>query len=161
MNLHRRTLNTLALEVLDDPFANEVRIDLGEDMIRKSSPSMPDTKAQDLIRAANQEKFDKQEGVNEKFLLDKEIVSIASTISAELGPFALDAYEGAQKLVQAGALKVLNEGTVLVRSEALTPVGVVSGTFSRSMYHLLMMLVVLLTEFTPPVRRATSILLLA
>lgn len=71
---------------------------------------MPDSKAQDLIRATNKESWDKQEGVNEKFLLDKEIASIATQLSAELGPFALDAYEAAQSLLSAGILRLINEG---------------------------------------------------
>jgi len=79
-------------------------------MVREAAPSMPDTKLQDLLRAADNEQFDKQEGVNEKFLLDKELSSIASTISAELGPFSLDAYANAQDIISAGALRLLNEG---------------------------------------------------
>lgn len=71
---------------------------------------MPDTKVQDLIRAANNEQFDKQEGINEKYLLDKKLTSIASTLSAELGPFALDAYESAQGVISAAVLRTLNEG---------------------------------------------------
>jgi hypothetical protein len=71
---------------------------------------MPDTKLQDLLRAAERESFDKQEGINERFLLDKEILSIASNISAELGPFTLDIYESAQDIVAAGVLRTLNEG---------------------------------------------------
>lgn len=78
--------------------------------MRKVAPSMPDTKVQSLIRAANNEQFDKQEGVNEKFLLDKELASIASHISAQLGPFALDVYEQAQKVISAGVLRIINEG---------------------------------------------------
>lgn len=100
----------MTLNVLDDPFQSSASINVSQDQIRAAAPSMPDTKIQDLLRAANNEKFDKQEGLNEKFLLDKELSYIASNISAELGPFALDAYASAQDIVEAGVLRVLNEG---------------------------------------------------
>jgi hypothetical protein len=100
----------MPLDVLDDPFASSSSVSITEDSLRDASPSMPDTKVQDLLRAADNESFDKQEGVNEKFLLDKELTSIASNISAELGPFALDSYASAQDIVSAGVLRVLNEG---------------------------------------------------
>jgi len=100
----------MALNILNDPFADSADVSLGENFVREASPSMPDTKVQDLMRAANRESFDKQEGVNEKFLLDKELTSIASQISAELGPFTLDIYERAQDIVTAGVLRNINEG---------------------------------------------------
>lgn len=100
----------MALDILGDPFADSASISVSESGIREAAPSMPDTKVQDLIRAANREEFDKQEGVNEKFLLDKELNSIASSISAELGPFALDVYENGQDVVSAGVLRTINEG---------------------------------------------------
>jgi len=100
----------MTLDVLGDPFASSATIDVDEQLIRERAPSMPDTKLQDLLRAANSEQFDKQEGVNEKFLLDKELTSIASTISAELGPFSLDAYANSQDIISAGTLRLLNEG---------------------------------------------------
>jgi len=100
----------MALDILGDPFASTASISLSGDSIRDRAPAMPDTKLQDLTRAAENESFDLQEGVNEKFLLDKEITSIASNISAELGPFALDSYANAQDIISAGVLRVLNEG---------------------------------------------------
>lgn len=100
----------MALDVLGDPFAASAQTQLDEQTIREIAPSMPDTKVQDLIRAANNEEWDKQEGVNEKFLFDKELTSIASHISAELGPFALDAYEQSQDILSAGVLRLINEG---------------------------------------------------
>jgi len=100
----------MPIETLSDPFSDVASLDITETMIRENAPSMPDTKLQDLLRAANNEQFDKQEGVNEKFLLDKELTSVASTISAELGPFALDSYAQSQDIVSAGALRILNEG---------------------------------------------------
>lgn len=100
----------MALDILSDPFSDSARTDVDESMIRNAAPNMPDTKVQDLIRAANNEKWDKQEGLNEKFLLDHSLMSIASNISAELGPFALDSYDNAQDVVSAGVLRVLNEG---------------------------------------------------
>jgi hypothetical protein len=83
---------------------------LDEDVIRNSAPSLPDTKVQDLIRATENESWDRQEGINEKFLLDKRISSIASYVSAELGPFALNMYEDAQDIMSAGVLRIINEG---------------------------------------------------
>jgi len=74
------------------------------------SPSLPDTKVQDLIRAADKEEWDRQEGVNEKFILDKKLTSIATNVSAELGPFALNMYENSQDLITAGVLRLINEG---------------------------------------------------
>lgn len=112
MGIHHRTVGnpTMTIDVLGDPFASSAQVSVDEKMIREAAPSMPDTKLQDLLRASNNEQFDKQEGVNEKFLLDKEISSIASTISAELGPFSLDAYANSQDIISAGALRILNEG---------------------------------------------------
>jgi len=112
MGTERRCVGntTMPLEVLGDPFASSATIDIDEQLIRERAPSMPDTKLQDLLRASNSEQFDKQEGVNEKFLLDKELTSIASTISAELGPFSLDAYANSQDIISAGTLRLLNEG---------------------------------------------------
>lgn len=100
----------MALDLLGDPFAAEANTGLNEGTIRNAAPSMPDTKVQDLIRAVEQESWTKQEGVNEKFMLDKELASIGSYVSAELGPFALDTYEMAQPLVSAGVLRIINEG---------------------------------------------------
>jgi len=100
----------MALNLLGDPFAAEANTALDEGTIRDVAPSMPDTKVQDLIRAVENESWSKQEGVNEKFMLDKEIASIGSYVSAELGPFALDTYEMAQPLVSAGVLRLINEG---------------------------------------------------
>jgi len=100
----------MAMNVLSDPFASSAQTSVSEDRIRSISPSMPDTKVQDLIRAANNEQWDKQEGINEKFMLDKELTSIASHISGELGPFALDPYESAQDVISAGVLRLINEG---------------------------------------------------
>lgn len=100
----------MALKILDDPFASAANVSLSESFLKEAAPSMPDTKVQDLIRASERESFDKQEGINEKFLLDKEFASIASNISAELGPFSLNVYERAQDLVAAGVLRELNEG---------------------------------------------------
>jgi hypothetical protein len=100
----------MALNLLGDPFAAEANTALDEGTIREASPSMPDTKVQDLIRAVENESWSKQEGVNEKFMLDKELSSIGSYVSAELGPFALDTYEMAQPLVSAGVLRIINEG---------------------------------------------------
>lgn len=100
----------MALEILGDPFASQAQTALDETSIRDVAPSMPDTKVQDLIRASNNEQWDKQEGINEKYLLDKKLTSLASTLSAELGPFALDSYEGAQSVISASVLRVLNEG---------------------------------------------------
>ena len=103
-------LEQMAIEVLSDPFANSASLSVSESQVRNASPAMPDTKLQDLLRAAERESFDKQEGINERFLLDKEVLSIASNISAELGPFTLDIYESAQDIVAAGVLRTLNEG---------------------------------------------------
>lgn len=100
----------MALNLLGDPFAAEANTALDEGTIREAAPSMPDTKVQDLIRAVENESWSKQEGINEKFMLDKEIASIGSYVSAELGPFALDTYEMAQPLVSAGVLRIINEG---------------------------------------------------
>lgn len=100
----------MALNLLGDPFAAEANTALDEGTIRDVAPSMPDTKVQDLIRAVENESWSKQEGINEKFMLDKEIASIGSYVSAELGPFALDTYEMAQPLVSAGVLRLINEG---------------------------------------------------
>lgn len=101
---------TMPLEVLDDPFSDRAEISITDTDIRGAAPSMPDTKVQDLLRAAGNEQFDKQEGLNEKFLLDKQLSYVASNISAELGPFALDSYASAQDIIEAGVLRVLNEG---------------------------------------------------
>jgi hypothetical protein len=100
----------MALNIFGDPFAAEANTSLDEGTIRDAASSMPDTKVQDLIRAVESESWSKQEGVNEKFLFDKELVSIGSYVSAELGPFALDTYAAAQPLVSAGVLRIINEG---------------------------------------------------
>lgn len=100
----------MSLDILGNPFASRADVSLDENMIRSSAPSLPDTKVQDLIRAADSEEWDRQEGVNEKFILDKKIASIATNVSAELGPFSLNMYEDAQDLVSAGVLRLINEG---------------------------------------------------
>lgn len=100
----------MAIEVAEDPFADRVSTSLDEGTVRSVAGSMPDTKVQDLLRAANNERWDKQEGVNEKWLFDKELLSIASVASAELGPFTLDAYEAGQSVIAAGALELINTG---------------------------------------------------
>lgn len=100
----------MALDILPNPFASRASVSLDENTIRQKAPSLPDTKVQDLIRAADQEEWDRQEGVNEKFVLDKKIASIASQVSAELGPFALNMYENSQDLISAGVLRLINEG---------------------------------------------------
>jgi len=98
------------LETMSNPFEEVSKLDLDEGKIRDRSASMPDTKVQDLVRAADREQFDKQEGVNERFLFEREFTSIATQISAELGPFALDSYERALPLVSAAVLRIINEG---------------------------------------------------
>ncbi len=100
----------MALDILENPFEDYVEIDLEEIEIRSAGPSMPDTKVQDLLRAVRNERFDKQKGLNERFMLNKEYMSVASSISAELGPFTLDTFEEAQMLVEAGVLRIINEG---------------------------------------------------
>jgi len=100
----------MSLDILGNPFASEAQVGLDENVIRSSAPSLPDTKVQDLIRAADGEQWDRQEGVNEKFILDKKIASIATNVSAELGPFALNMYEDAQDMLSAGVLRLINEG---------------------------------------------------
>jgi hypothetical protein len=100
----------MALDILSNPFASRSEVSLDENQIRNSAPALPDTKVQDLIRAADSEEWDRQEGVNEKFILDKRLASISSYISAELGPFALNQYEQAQDLIGAGILRIINEG---------------------------------------------------
>ena len=100
----------MALDILSNPFASRAEVGLDENSIRQMSPSLPDTKVQDLIRAADKEEWDRQEGVNEKFILDKKLTSIATNVSAELGPFALNMYENSQDLITAGVLRLINEG---------------------------------------------------
>jgi len=100
----------MALNILSNPFASRAEVSLDENQIRNSAPALPDTKVQDLIRAADSEEWDRQEGVNEKFILDKRLASISSYISSELGPFALNQYEEAQDLIGAGILRIINEG---------------------------------------------------
>jgi len=100
----------MALDILSNPFASRAEVSLDENQIRNSAPALPDTKVQDLIRAADSEEWDRQEGVNEKFILDKRLASISSYISSELGPFALNQYEQAQDLIGAGILRIINEG---------------------------------------------------
>lgn len=100
----------MALNTVDNPFEDYIEIDIEDQEIRQAAPSMPDTKVQDLLRAARNERFDKQKGLNERFLLNKEYMSVASQISAELGPFTLDTYETAQSLIEAGVLRIINEG---------------------------------------------------
>ena len=100
----------MALDLLGDPFANTAEIDITDTDIRGAAPSMPDTKVQDLLKAQRNQRFDKQEGINERYLLNKEYMSVASFISAELGPFVLDNFENAQPIVEAAALRLLNEG---------------------------------------------------
>ena len=103
-------LKKMSLDILSNPFAGRAEVSVDENMIRNAAPSLPDTKVQDLIRAADSEEWDRQEGVNEKFILDKRIASVASFVSAELGPFALNMYEDAQDLIGAGVLRLVNEG---------------------------------------------------
>lgn len=100
----------MSLDILSNPFASRAEVSLDENTIRNSAPALPDTKVQDLIRAADSEEWDRQEGVNEKFILDKKLSSIASHVSAELGPFALNMYEDAQDIMTAGVLRLINEG---------------------------------------------------
>jgi hypothetical protein len=100
----------MALNILSNPFASRAEVSIDENQIRNAAPSLPDTKVQDLIRAADSEEWDRQEGVNEKFVLDKKLTSIASQVSAELGPFALNMYEDAQDIMTAGVLRLINEG---------------------------------------------------
>jgi len=100
----------MSLDILSNPFASRAEVAIDENQIRNAAPSLPDTKVQDLIRAADSEEWDRQEGVNEKFVLDKKLTSIASQVSAELGPFALNMYEDAQDIMTAGVLRLINEG---------------------------------------------------
>ncbi len=100
----------MVLDIIDNPFEDVAEIELEDIDVREAAPSMPDTKVQDLLRAVRNERFDKQKGLNERFLLNKEYFSIASNISAELGPFTLDTFEDAQMLVEAGVLRIINEG---------------------------------------------------
>lgn len=100
----------MPIEVLSDPFADTFTTDVDEAQIRDVAPNMPDTKVQDLLRAAGNERWSKQQGLNEKFMFDKEYMNLASNISAELGPFTLDTFEQAQNLVSAGVLRIINEG---------------------------------------------------
>jgi len=100
----------MPLDTVSDPFADFLEIDLSDSAIRQAAPSMPDTKVQDLLRAVRNERFDKQKGLNERFMLTKEYMSVASNISAELGPFTLDKFESSQGLVEAAVLRIINEG---------------------------------------------------
>jgi hypothetical protein len=100
----------MALDMLSDPFQEEASSSLSGEEVRQIAPSMPDTKLQSLVRASSQESWTKQEGVNEKFILDRELASIASYTSAELGPFVLDTYEQAQPVINAGVLRLTNSG---------------------------------------------------
>lgn len=100
----------MALDIIDDPFSEVEEISIGDSDIRAAAPSMPDTKVQDLLRAARNERFDKQKGLNERFMLNKEYMSVASNISAELGPFTLDTFDSSQMLTEAAVLRIINEG---------------------------------------------------
>jgi len=100
----------MSIQTLNDPFAESQSTTLDHEQVKNMSPSMPDTKAQDLMRATENQQWDKQEGVNEKFMFDKEYMSVATNISAELGPFTLDVYAQAQDLVSAGILRLINTG---------------------------------------------------
>lgn len=100
----------MSLDLIENPFASTAGIDLDKKTIREAAPTLPDTKLNDLVDAAGTQAFDLQEGVNERFLLQKRYMSVASHISAELGPFTLDQFATAQPLVEAGALRLLNEG---------------------------------------------------
>ena len=100
----------MALDILSNPFASRASVSLDEATVRNAAPSLPDTKVQDLLDAADSKQWDRQEGVNEKYLLDKRIASIASFVSAELGPFTLNMYEDAQDIMEAGVLRLINEG---------------------------------------------------
>ena len=100
----------MALDIIDNPFSDFEEISIEDVDIRTGAPSMPDTKVQDLLRAARNERFDKQKGLNERFMLNKEYMSVASNISAELGPFSLDAFEESQSITEAAVLRIINEG---------------------------------------------------
>lgn len=100
----------MGIEILEDPFQDVAEIEFEEPDIRAAAPSMPDTKIQDLLRASRNERFDKQKGLNERFLLNKEYMSIASSMSAELGPFTLDIFDDSQMLTEAAVLRIINEG---------------------------------------------------
>lgn len=100
----------MAINIESNPFSQRAEISLDEPTIRDIAPSLPDTKVQSLIDAADGMSFDRQEGVNEKYILDKRIASIASFVSAELGPFTLNMFEDAQDIVEAGVLRITNEG---------------------------------------------------
>lgn len=100
----------MALDIIENPFAGSAGIELDKTSIRESAPALPDTKLNDLVDAASRESFSMQEGINERFLLQKEYMSIASNISAELGPYTLDQFTTAQPLIEAAALQLLNEG---------------------------------------------------
>lgn len=100
----------MVLEILDNPFADSATIDISESDIRHAAPSIPDTKVQDLLRAVGREQFDKQKGLNERFLLGQEYNNVASHMSAELGPYVMEPFDATQMVVEAGALRLLNEG---------------------------------------------------
>lgn len=103
-------IDTGEIQILENPFADSAVSDISEDEIRHAAPSMPDTKVQDLLRAAGQEQWDKQQGVNEKFSFAKEYLSVASNMSAELGPFVMEPFSTLQPLTEAATLRLINEG---------------------------------------------------
>jgi len=102
----------MALDILSDPFAGRADTTLDESTIRDVAPSLPDTKVQSLLRAVENNSWDKQEGINERYLLDKRLANMASTLSAELGVFALDAYSDAQSIISAAVLRTINDGNI-------------------------------------------------
>lgn len=102
--------NVQQFSTLSDPFASEANTSIDEKYLKNEAPSLPDTKVQDLIGATSEYKWNKQEGVNEKFLFDKRVIQIASTISSQLGPFALNDYAQSQRILEAATLKLTNEG---------------------------------------------------
>lgn len=100
----------MAIDILEDPFSDSAVLDVSESAIRHAAPSMPDTKVQDLLRAAGREQWDKQQGVNEQFLFGQEYLSTASHMSAELGPFTMEPFEALQPVAEAATLRLINEG---------------------------------------------------
>ena len=103
-------IDTDGIQILENPFSDSAVSDIGESAIRHAAPSMPDTKVQDLLRAAGREQWDKQQGVNEKFMFAKEYLSVASQMSAELGPFVMEPFSDLQPLAEAATLRLINEG---------------------------------------------------
>ncbi len=103
-------IDTDGIQIIENPFSDSAVSDVSESEIRHAAPSMPDTKAQDLLRAAGREQWDKQQGVNEKFMFAKEYLSVASHMSAELGPFTMEPFSDLQPIAEAATLRLINEG---------------------------------------------------